>query len=96
MLCQASPVALLRTERGVRDLGARPGHQGLPGGRAPWRSAWALELDQPGLSPGKHLFPPGAQGGTHILGCAVKPMAWGWGGGRGEGESKNADGLAGA
>lgn len=33
MLCQASPVALLRTERGIRDLGAQPGHQRPPGGQ---------------------------------------------------------------
>lgn len=62
MLCQASPVALLRTERGHQV----PGQPALDtnasqGGRALKASTWALELDQHGLeSQVSHLFPLGA------------------------------------
>lgn len=70
-----------------------PGHPALDtsasqGGRAPWLSTWALELDQHGFEPRvSSSFLWELREGTLILGCAVKPLGGGVG-------SKNADANA--
>lgn len=64
MLCQASPVALLRTERGRQG----PGHTALDtnasqGSRASRLSTWTLALDHGFESKVSHLSSLGAQRG---------------------------------